>query len=435
MKNNIMREDLLHFDTLQVHAGQSPDPVTLSRAVPIYLSSSYVFKSAEHGANLFALKEFGNIYTRLQNPTTDVFEKRVAALNGGVAALATSSGHSAQFIAITNIAQCGDNFVSSPYLYGGTYNQFKHSFAGFGIECKFTKDLNPDSFAELIDEKTKAIYVESISNSNFCIADFEALAKIAHDNGIPLIVDNTFGACGALCKPISWGADIVVESATKWIGGHGTAMGGVIIDSGKFDWSNGKFPMLSEPSPSYHGIVMTESFGNLAYIIRCRVEGMRDLGPCISPFNSFMLLQGLETLSLRVEREAQNAMKLAEYFESHPMVESVNYPGLKSHESNKKAQKYLTNGYGCVLSINIKGSKEDAIKFVESLTLVSHLANVGDAKTLIIQPSATTHQQLSSNELNRAGIAESMLRISAGIEYIDDLKRDFESAFSAIKTC
>ena len=423
----MIKEDQLHFDTLQVHAGQNPDPVTLARTVPLYMSSSYVFRSAEHGANLFALKEFGNIYTRLQNPTTDVFEKRVAALNGGVAALATASGHSAQLIAITNIAQCGDNFISSPFLYGGSYNQFKHSFAGFGIQCKFTKDLNPESFAELIDEKTKAIYVESISNSNFYIADFEALAKVAHDNGIPLIVDNTFGACGALCKPISWGADIIVESATKWIGGHGTAMGGVITDAGKFDWANGKFPMLSEPSPSYHGTVMTESFGKLAFIIKARVEGMRDLGPCASPFNSFMLIQGLETLSLRVEREAQNAMKLAEYFEAHPMVESVNYPGLKSHESYIKAQKYLTNGYGCVLSITLKGSKKEAVKFVDSLTLVSHVANVGDTKTLIIQPAATTHQQLSPEELSGAGIAESMLRISVGIEYIDDLKRDRKS--------
>ncbi len=431
----MINEELLHFDTLQVHAGQIPDPVTLSRTVPLYMSSSYVFRSAEHGANLFALKEFGNIYTRLQNPTTDVFEKRVAALNGGVAALATASGHSAQLIAITNIAKCGDNFISSPFLYGGTYNQFKHTFASFGIECKFTKDINPESFAELIDENTKAIYVESISNSNFCIADFEALAKVAHDNGIPFIVDNTFGACGALCKPISWGADIIVESATKWIGGHGTAMGGVITDAGKFDWNNGKFPMISEPSHSYHGIVMSESFGNLAFIIRCRVEGMRDLGPCASPFNSFLLIQGLETLSLRVEREAQNAMKLAEYFDSHPMVESVNYPGLKNHESHEKAQKYLTNGYGCILSITLKGDKEKAIKFVDSLTLVSHVANVGDTKTLIIQPAATTHQQLSAEDLNRAGIAETMLRISVGIEHIDDLKRDFETAFEAIKSC
>ena len=429
------QEDLFHFDTLQVHAGQIPDPVTLARAVPVYMSSSYVFRNAEHGANLFALKEFGNLYTRIQNPTTDVFEKRVAALNGGVAAVATSSGHSAQLIAITNIVQCGDNFISSPYLYGGTYNQFKHTFAGFGIDCRFTKDLDPASFEKLIDEKTKAIYVESISNSNFYIADFEALAEVAHKHGIPLIVDNTFGACGALCKPISWGADIVVESATKWIGGHGTSMGGVIIDAGKFDWSNGKFPMLSEPSPSYHGVVMTESFGNLAFIIRCRVEGLRDLGPCISPFNSFMLLQGLETLSLRVEREAENSMKLAEYFEAHPMIASVNYPGLKSHESNEKAHKYLTNGFGCVLSITLKGSKEEAIKFVDSLELVSHLANVGDAKTLIIQPAATTHQQLSKEELKRAGIEDSMLRISVGIEHIDDLKRDFENAFAAVKSC
>lgn len=429
------KESVLHFETLQVHAGQVPDSDTLARAVPIYLSSAYVFNSSEHGANLFALKEFGNIYTRLQNPTTDVFEKRVAALNGGVAALATASGHSAQLIAITNIMQCGDNFISSPYLYGGTYNQFKHSFAGFGIKCKFSEDMSADSFAKLIDDKTKAIYVESISNSNFHIPDFEAIAKVAHDHGIPLIVDNTFGACGALCSPIRWGADIVVESATKWIGGHGTSMGGIIVDACKFDWTNGKFPMFTEPSPSYHGMVMSESFGNLAFILRCRVEGMRDLGPCISPFNSFMMLQGLETLSLRVEREAQNAMKLAEYFVSHPMVESVNYPGLESHPSNGLAKKYLTNGYGCVLSIVLKGSKDDAIKFVDSLQLVSHLANVGDAKTLIIQPAATTHQQLSDEAKAIAGIADSMLRISAGIEHIEDLKADFDRSFEIISSC
>lgn len=421
----------LRFETLQVHAGQTPDSDTLSRAVPIYQTSAYMFRSAEHGADLFALKEPGNIYTRLQNPTTDVFEKRMAELEGGAAALALSSGHSAQMIALTAIMKQGDNFVSSPYLYGGSYNQFKCTFANFGIECRFANGLDAVDFEMLIDHNTKAIYVESISNSNFSLPDFEALATLAHSYDIPLIVDNTFGAGGYLCRPIQWGADIVVESATKWICGHGTTMGGVIIDAGRFDWNNGKFPLISEPSPSYHGMNFIENFGNIAFIVKCRVEGLRDMGPCISPFNSFMLLQGLETLSLRVEREAQNAMALANYFAAHPMVEKVNYPGLKNHVTHELANKYLHNGFGCVLSIDLKGTKEQAVKFVEALEIVSHLANVGDAKTLIIQPSATTHQQLDAAALRGAGIGESMLRISVGIEHIDDLIDDFESAFKA----
>lgn len=421
----------LRFETLQVHAGQTPDSNTLSRAVPIYQTSAYMFRSAEHGANLFALKESGNIYTRLQNPTTDVFEKRMAELEGGAAALALSSGHSAQMIALTAIMKQGDNFVSSPYLYGGSYNQFKCTFANFGIECRFANGLDAVDFEMLIDHNTKAIYVESISNSNFSIPDFEALATLAHSYDIPLIVDNTFGAGGYLCRPIQWGADIVVESATKWICGHGTTMGGVIVDAGRFNWDNGKFPLISEPSPSYHGMSFIDNFGNLAFIVKCRVEGLRDMGPCISPFNSFMLLQGLETLSLRVEREAQNAMALANYFAAHPMVEKVNYPGLKNHVTHELANKYLHNGFGCVLSIDLKGTKEQAVKFVEALEIVSHLANVGDAKTLIIQPAATTHQQLDAAALRGAGIGESMLRISVGIEHIDDLTDDFESAFKA----
>lgn len=414
-----------------MHAGQSPDSDTLSRAVPIYQTSAYMFRSAEHGANLFSFKEFGNIYTRLQNPTTDVFENRMAALEGGAAALALSSGHSAQMIALTAFIKQGDNFVSSPFLYGGSYNQFKCTFANFGIGCKFAASLDPADFERLIDKDTKALYVESISNSNFSVPDFEALAEVAHRNGIPLVVDNTFGAGGYLCRPIQWGADIVVESATKWICGHGTTMGGVIVDAGRFDWNNGKFPLLSEPSPSYHGLNYLETFGNVAFVLKCRVEGVRDLGPCISPFNSFMLLQGLETLSLRVEREAANAMALARYFEKHPMVEKVNYPGLENHPTHSLAKKYLQNGFGCVLSIDLKGTKEQAVAFVESLELVSHLANVGDAKTLIIQPSATTHQQLDAEALRNAGIGESMLRISVGIEHIDDLIADFDGAFAA----
>lgn len=419
------------FETLQVHAGHDVDSDTLSRVVPIYQTTAYLFKNAEHGSDLFALKEFGNIYTRLQNPTTDVFEKRAAALEGGIAALAVASGHSAQVIALTNIMKCGDNMVTSPHLYGGTYNQFKNTFRNLGIDCRFTRGIGPAYFEELIDENTKALYVESISNSNFSIPDFDGLAEVAHKHGIPLIVDNTFGACGYLCRPFDHGADIIVESATKWMGGHGTSMGGVIIDSGRFDWGNGKFPLISEPSESYHGLNMLETFGNLAFIIKCRVEGLRDLGPAIAPINSFLILQGLETLSLRVQREADNAMELAGWFAAHPQVESVNYPGLENHPTYKEAVKYLKNGYGCVLSIILKGTKQQAEKFVDSLKLVSHVANVGDNKTLIIQPSATTHSQLDGDALEAAGIAETMLRISAGIEHIDDLKADFEQAFKA----
>lgn len=421
----------LRFETLQVHAGHNVNDETLSRAVPIYQTTAYLFKNAEHGSNLFALKEFGNIYTRLQNPTTDIFEKRTAALEGGAAALAVASGHSAQLIAITNIMKCGDNMVSSPHLYGGTYNQFTNRFPLFGIDCRLTKGLKPEDFEELIDENTKAIFVESISNSNFSIPDFEAIADVAHRHGIPFIVDNTFGACGYLCRPFDHGADIIVESATKWMGGHGNSMGGVIVDSGKFDWGNGKFPAISEPSESYHGLNMLEAFGNLAFIIKCRVEGLRDLGPAISPINSFLIIEGLETLSLRVQREADNAMELAKWFAGQPQVESVNYPGLENHPTHKEAVKYLQNGYGCVLSIVLKGTKKQAEKFVDSLKLVSHVANVGDNKTLIIQPSATTHSQLDSDALATAGIAETMLRISVGIEHIDDLKADFEAAFKA----
>ena len=423
----------MKFETLQVHAGQTVDSDTHSRAVPIYLTSAYLFNSAEYGAKLFALEEPGNIYTRLQNPTTDVFEKRVAALEGGLAALAVSSGHSAQLIALTALMKEGDNFVSSPYLYGGSYNQFKIAFRNFGIECRFSNGLDPVDFEMLIDQNTKAIYVESISNSNYSVPDFEALASLAHSYGIPLIVDNTFGACGYLCRPIDYGADIVVESATKWICGHGTAMGGVIVDAGRMDWSNGRFPLISEPSESYHGLNLLERFGKAAFITKCRVEGLRDLGPCISPFNSFMMLQGLETLSLRVEREAENALKLARYFAAHPQVESVCYAGLENHPTHEMAKRYLTHGFGCVLSVVLKGDKQQAVKFVEGLHLVSHLANVGDAKTLIIQPAATTHQQLDAAALEACGIAETMLRISAGIEHIDDLIADFEAAFAAAK--
>ena len=428
----------LKFETLQLHAGQEIDPTTNSRAVPLYQTSSYTFNSAEHAANLFGLKEFGNIYTRLMNPTTDVFEKRVAALHGGVAALATASGHAAQFLAITNILQAGDNFVSSPYLYGGSYNQFKVSFKKLGIEAQFAKDDAPESFEELINENTKAIYLETIGNPTLNVADFDAIAAVAKKHDIPLIVDNTFGAGGYLFRPIEHGANVVVESATKWIGGHGTSIGGIIVDGGNFDWGNGKFPQFSEPSDSYHGLVFSDvfgvngPFGNIAFIIKARVEGLRDFGPTISPFNSFLLLQGLETLSLRVDRTVENAQKLAEFLENHPKVEKVLYPGLPSFPDYENAKKYLKKGFGGVLNFEIKGGKEAAVKFIDHLQLISHLANVGDSKTLIINPASTTHEQLSDEERLKAGITPGQIRLSVGIEHIDDIIADLEQSFQQL---
>lgn len=423
----------LNFETLQIHAGQTPDSETLSRALPLYQTTSYVFKSAEHAANLFSLKEFGNIYTRLMNPTTDVLEKRLAALEGGIAALATSSGHAAQFIALTNIIQNGQNFVSSPYLYGGTYNQFKVAFARFGIEARFSASLKVEDFEAKIDPNTRAIYVETIGNPGFTVPEFNELSNLATQHGIPLIVDNTFGAGGYFCKPIEHGAHIVVASATKWIGGHGTSMGGIIVDGGNFNWGNGKFPMLSEPSESYHGMKFWEVFGNLAYIIRARVEGMRDFGPSISPFNSFQLLQGIETLSLRAERHAFNALKLAEFLIQHPEVSQVKYPGLPDDVSHQTAKKYLKNGFGGVLSFTLKGSQQRAEKFVDSLQIISHLANVGDVRTLIIQPAATTHQQLSTEEQISAGVYPTLLRLSVGLEHYEDIINDITNALERSK--
>lgn len=424
-----MSDRKLHFETLQVHAGQTPDQDTLSRAVPLYQTTSYVFKNSEHGANLFALKEFGNIYTRLMNPTTDVFEQRVAALEGGIAALAVSSGHAAQLIALTTLLREGDEFVSSPFLYGGTFNQFKNTLKGFGITCRFAKSDKADDIRAAVDKKTRLIYLETIGNPSFSIPDFEEISEIAKEYNIPVVVDNTFGACGYLCRPAEHGVSVIVESATKWIGGHGTSMGGVIVDTGNYDWANGKFPQFTEPSEGYHGLKFSETFGALAYILKCRVEGLRDLGPCISPFNSFQLIQGLETLSLRVQREADNTLALARYLASHPKVEQVFYPGLESDLQHANAKKYLHHGFGCVLSVVLKGSKEQTARFVESLKLVSHLANVGDAKTLIIQPAATTHQQLSEEEQLAAGVLPTLLRVSLGIEHIDDIIADFEEAF------
>jgi O-acetylhomoserine/O-acetylserine sulfhydrylase len=428
------------FETLQLHAGQVPDPTTNSRAVPIYQTTSYVFNSAEHGANLFGLKEFGNIYTRIMNPTTDVFEKRIAALEGGVAAVATSSGQAAQFLALNNIMEAGDNFVSSSFLYGGTYNQFKVAFKRIGIDARFAKGNSPEAFEKLIDSKTKAIYLETIGNPEFNIPDFEVIAALAKKHDIPLVVDNTFGAGGYLCRPIEHGANIVTSSATKWIGGHGTSIGGIIVDAGNFNWGNGKFPQFSEPSEGYHGLNFWQVFGennplglpNIAFAIRARVEGLRDFGPAISPFNSFLLLQGVETLSLRVQRTVENALEIAKWLEAHPQVSKVNYPGLSSSPYHALAKKYLKNGFGGVLSFEIKGSKEQTSAFINNLSLISHLANVGDAKTLIIQPSATTHQQLSDEEQKAAGVTPTLLRTSLGIEHIEDIKADLQQAFEKI---
>lgn len=430
--------DQLHFETLQLHAGQEVDPTTNSRAVPIYQTTSYVFNSSEHGADLFALKAFGNIYTRIMNPTTDVFEKRVAALEGGVAALAVASGQAAQFIALNNILNAGDNFISTSFLYGGTYNQFKVSFKRLGIDVRFADGDKVESFEKLIDDNTKAIYLETLGNPGFNIPDWDAFSALAKKYDIPLIVDNTFGAGGYLFRPIEHGAAIVVESATKWIGGHGTSIGGVIIDSGNYNWGNGKFPQFSEPSPGYHGLVFSDvfgvggPFGNIQFIIRARVEGLRDWGPALSPFNSFLLIQGLETLSLRVDRTVQNALALAQWLEQHEQVEYVNYPGLESSPYHDLAKKYLKRGFGGVFMFKVKGGKEAADRFVNSLKLISHLANVGDSKTLIIHPASTTHQQLSEQEQASAGVEPGLLRISAGIEHIDDIKADLEQAFAQI---
>jgi O-acetylhomoserine/O-acetylserine sulfhydrylase len=430
----------LHFETLQLHAGQQIDPTTKSRAVPIYQTTSYAFDNSEHAANLFGLRAFGNIYTRIMNPTTDVFEQRMAALEGGVAALATGSGQAAQFLALNNILQPGDNFVTTPYLYGGTYNQFKVAFKRIGIEVRFADGDNVESFAKKIDKNTKAIYLETIGNPRLNIPDFEKFGALAKEYDLPLVVDNTFGAGGYLFRPIEWGANIVVESATKWIGGHGTTIGGVIVDGGNYNWANGKFPQFTEPSEGYHGLKFWDVFGegnplglpNIAFAIRARVEGLRDFGASQGPFNSFLLLQGIETLSLRVDRHVDNALKLAQWLEKHPQVDFVEYPGLKSSPYNELAKKYLTRGFGGILNFGVKGGKENASKFIDSLKLVSHLANVGDAKSLAIHPASTTHEQLSGEEQVAAGVSANQVRISVGIEHLDDIKADFEQAFEKV---
>jgi O-acetylhomoserine (thiol)-lyase len=424
-------ERKLSPETLAVHAGQVIDPTTLSRAVPIYQTTSYGFRDTEHAANLFALKEFGNIYTRVMNPTTDVFEQRVAALENAPAALGVASGQAAITYSILNIAEAGDEIVSATSLYGGTYNLFANTFKKLGITVRFVDSSNPENFRAAINEKTKALYAETIGNPKGDVLDIEAVAIIAHENGIPLIVDNTFPS-PYLLRPIDFGADIVVHSATKFIGGHGTSIGGVIVDSGKFDWAaSGKFPGLTTPDPSYNGVVYTEAVGPIAYIIKARVQLLRDLGAALSPFNSFLLLQGLETLHLRLERHSSNALAVAKYLESHDLVEWVKYPGLKSHDSYALAQKYLPKGQGAILSFGIKGGIEAGKRLIHSVQLFSHLANVGDSKSLIIHPSSTTHQQLNEVDQLKAGVTPGLIRLSVGTEAIDDIIYDLEQAIQA----
>jgi len=423
-----------HFDTIQVHAGQNPAQAHNARAVPIFQTSSFTFDDSEHGARLFALSEFGNIYTRIMNPTTDVFEQRVAALEGGAAAVATASGQAAQLLTFTTLCEAGDEIVASSSLYGGTYNQLKVALPRLGIKVNFVDGDDRQAFESAITENTKALYLESIGNPGFNVPDFNGLADLAHSHSIPLVVDNTFGCCGYLCRPIEHGADIVVQSATKWIGGHGTSIGGVIVDSGNFDWSSGRFPSFTEPSPGYHGLRFAEAFGpdsptgNIAFAIRARVEGLRDLGPCLSPFNSFLLLQGLETLSLRVQRHADNSLALTKWLEQQPGVSWVSYAGLSTHSSHLRARRYLQHGFGCVLTFGIHGGADAAQRFINNVELSSHLANVGDAKTLVIHPSSTTHQQLSDSEQLAAGVRPDLIRVSVGIEHIDDITADFENA-------
>lgn len=429
----------LHFDTLQVHAGYQPEPTTHSAAVPIYQTTSFTFEDAQHAADLFTLKKFGNIYTRIMNPTTDVLEKRVAALEGGVAGLAVSSGQSAEFIALHNLLLPGDNFIASSYLYGGTYNQFKVTFKRLGVEARFVQLENLEALETKIDENTKAIFVETIGNPSYAIPDFEKLSFIARKHDLPLIVDNTFAGAGYLCRPIEYGANVVVQAATKWIGGHGNSIGGIIVDAGNYNWGNGKFRQFTEPDEAYHGMKFWDQFGssspfgNIAFIIRARVCGLRTFGTALSPQNAFYFLQGLETLSLRMQKTVDNALMLAKWLEHHPQVEYVNYPGLENNQYHALAKKYLRNGYGGVLSFKIKGGSAVADKFVSSLKLIYHLANVGDTRTLIIHPATTTHQQLSEQEQRSAGVEPGLLRISLGIEYLEDIKNDLEQAFINVK--
>ena len=430
-----------HFETLQVHAGQHPDPATGAQAVPIYATNSYLFENSAHAADLFALRAFGNIYSRIMNPTNDVLEQRIAALEGGVGALAVSSGHAAQFIAITTLAQAGDNIVSTPNLYGGTVNQFRVTLKRLGIEVRFTgSDENPEDFARLIDDKTRAVYLETIGNPALNIPDFEAIAAAAHGRGVAVVVDNTFGAGGYYCQPLKHGANIVVHSASKWIGGHGNGIGGVIVDGGNFDWGNGRYPLFTEPSPSYHGMDFWQTFGegnalglpNVAFGIRARVEGLRDFGATLAPQQAWNFIQGVETLSLRAERHAENTLKLARWLQGHPEVARVTYPGLEDHPHAQRARKYLPRGAGAVLTFELKGGRAAGERFIGNVKLASHVANVGDVRTLVIHPSSTTHSQLDEDAQAQGGVTPGMVRVSVGIEHIDDITADFAQALVGV---
>jgi O-acetylhomoserine (thiol)-lyase len=418
------------IETLLLHAGQSPDPATLSRAVPIYQTTSYVFKSSEHAANLFGLKEFGNIYTRLMNPTTDVLEQRMAALDGGIGALAVASGQSAITYAVLNIAQAGQNIISTNYLYGGTYNLFHYTLPKLGITVKFVDSSDPENVRRAIDENTRLVYTESVGNPKNNVDDFEAIGAIAHAAGIPFVVDNTV-TTPFLFKPLEHGADIVVYSLTKFIGGHGTSIGGAVVDGGKFPWDNGRFPEFTEPDPSYHGLKYWEALGNLSYILKMRVTLLRDTGACLSPFNAFQFLQGLETLHVRMPRHVENARAVAAWLEQNPLVAWVNYPGLASHKDHARARKYLPKGEGAIIGFGIKGGMEAGKKFIDSVKLLSHLANIGDAKSLVIHPASTTHQQLSEEEQEASGVTADFIRLSIGLEHIDDIIADIQQALEA----
>lgn len=421
-----------HFNTLAIHGGQAPDSATRARAVPIYQTTSYVFDDADHAARLFALQEFGNIYSRIMNPTTDVFEKRVAALEGGVAGLAVASGQAAETLVIQTLANAGDEIISTNSLYGGTYNLFRYTFPRLGITVKFADANDFEGIRALITDKTKAIYSETIGNPNLDITDIQKLAEIAHENGLPLIIDNT-SISAALNRPIEWGADIVVNSATKFLGGHGTSIGGIIVDAGKFDWkASGRFPDFVNPDPSYHGVSYTEAFGNLAFILKARVQGLRDTGACLSPFNAFLILQGIETLHLRLERHCENALKVAKFLETHPGVEWVNYPGLEGNRNYELAKKYLPNGAGALVTFGIKGGYDAGKQFINSLKLFSLLANIGDAKSLVIHPASTTHQQLNEAEQAATGVTPELIRLSVGIEDIRDIIADLDQGLKSV---
>jgi O-acetylhomoserine (thiol)-lyase len=432
MSENTAPQRQLGFSTLCLHAGHTPDKASLARAVPIYQTTSFVFENSDHAAALFGLQQFGNIYTRIMNPTTDVFEQRVAALEGGVAALATSSGQAAQFLTVASLMGAGDELVSSSTLYGGTYTQFDVSFRRLGIDVKFVEPDDPENFRKAITPKTRALYAETIANPRMNVLDIERVAAVAHDAGIPLIVDNTM-ASPYLCRPIEWGADIVLHSATKFLGGHGTSIGGIIVDSGKFPWSD-KFPAITQPSPGYHGMVFSQVFGNLAFIIKARVEGLRDYGPCLSPFNAFLFIQGIETLKFRIEQHSRNALAVAEWLARHPAVAWVKYPGLASSPYRELARKYLPKGQGAILTFGIKGGLPAGRKLIDSVRIFSHLANLGDAKSLIIHPASTTHQQLTDEQQLDAGVTKDLVRLSVGIEDIEDILWDLEQAIQASQT-